>query len=94
MKLFNKSITWKTNKQNTVTTSFIKTEFLIIFQTIKKIIYLFRLMKSLILHLSKFLFIKCDNMQIICLLIAEFFKLQIKLRYVNIYSHWLQQKVQ
>ena len=65
MKLFNKSIIWKTNKQNTVTTSFIETEFLAISQTVKKIIYLFCLMKSLTLHLSKFLFIECDNMQII-----------------------------
>ena len=60
----------------------------------KKIIYLFCLMKSLILHLSKFLFIECDNMQIIWLLVVEFFKLQIKLRHVNIYSHWLRQEVQ
>ena len=67
--------------------SFTKTEFLTIFQTIKKIIYLFCLMKSLILYLSKFLFIKCDNMQTICLLIVEFFKLQTKFHYVNIHSH-------
>ena len=94
MKLFNKLITWKTNKKNTVTTSFIKTEFLTISQTAKKIIYLFHLMKSLILHLSKFLFIECDNMQIIWLLIVEFFKLQTKFCHVNIHSHWLRQKIQ
>ena len=74
--------------------SFIETEFLTISQTVKKIIYLFHLMKSLILHLSKFLFIECDNMQIIWLLIVEFFKLQTKLRYVDIHSHWLRQKIQ
>ena len=51
-------------------------------------------MKSLTLHLSKFLFIECDNMQIIQLLIVEFFKLQTKFCHVNIYSHWLRQKVQ
>ena len=94
MKLFNKPIAWKTNKQNTITTSFIETEFLAISQTIKKIIYLFHLMKSLILHLSKSLFIECDNMQTIWLLIAEFFKLQTKLRHVDIHSHWLRQKIQ
>ena len=74
--------------------TFIETKFLIISQTTKKIIYLFRLMKSLIIHLSKFLFIKCDNMRIIWLLIVEFFKLQTKFRHVNIHSHWLWQKVQ
>ena len=94
MKLFNKLVTWKTNKQNTVTTSFIETEFLAISQTAKKIIYMSRLMKSMILHLSKFLFIECDNMQIIWLLIAEFFKLQTKLHHVEIHSHWLRQEVQ
>ena len=51
-------------------------------------------MKSLILHLSKFLFIECNNMQTNRLLIAEFFKQQTKLRYVDIHSHWLQQKIQ
>ena len=74
--------------------SFTETEFLTISQTVKKIIYLFHLMKSLILYLSKFLFIECDNMQIIQLLIVEFFKLQTKLRHVDIYSHWLWQKIQ
>ena len=45
--------------------SFIETKFLTISQTIKEIIYLSYLMKSLILYLSKFLFIEYDNMQII-----------------------------
>ena len=94
IKLLNKPVTWQANKQNTVTTLFIEAEFLAILQTVKEIIYLFHLMKSLILHLSKFLFIECDNMQIIWLLIAEFFKLQTKLRHVNIHSHWLRQKIQ
>ena len=94
MKLFNGSIAWKTNKQNTVTTLSIEAEFLAISQTAKKIIYLSRLMKSLTLHLSEFLFIECDNMQTIWLLVAEFFKLQTKLRHVNIHSHWLRQEVQ
>ena len=73
---------------------FIEAEFLAISQTIKKIIYLFRLMKSLTLHLPKSLFIECDNMQTIQLLIVEFLKLQTKLRHVDIHSHWLRQKVQ
>ena len=93
IKLFNRSVIWKANKQNTVMTSFIETEFLAISQTTKKIIYLFCLMRSLILYLPEFLFIERDNMQIIWLLIAEFFKLQIKFRHVDIYSHWLRQKV-
>ena len=94
MKLFNGPITWKTNKQDTVMMLFTETEFLVISQTAKKVIYLFRLMRSLILHLSKLLFIKCDNMQTIRLLVAEFFKLQTKFRHVDIHSHWLRQEVQ
>ena len=75
-------------------TSFIEAKFLAISQPTKKIIYLFHLIKSLIIHLSKFLFIKCDNMWIIWLLIVEFFKLKIKFRHVDIHSHWLRQKIQ
>ena len=94
MKLFNGPVAWRANKQDTVTTSSTEAEFLAIFQTAKEVIYLSRLMRSLILHLPEPLSIECDNMQTIRLLVAESLKLQTKLRHVDIHSHWLRQEVQ
>ena len=94
MKLFNKSVVWKMNKQNTITTSSIEIEFLAMSQTIKKIIYLFYFMKSLTLYLSKFLSIECDNAQMIKLLIMKSLKFQMKFRHIDIHAHWLKQKIQ
>lgn len=51
-------------------------------------------MKSLTLILPKALTIECDNQQTIRLLVKKAMKLQIRLRHVDIHSHWLRQVVQ
>lgn len=94
MKLFDEVIVWKANKLDTVTILSIKTALLTISQIAKKAFHLFYLMKALILFLPKVLSIKCNNKQTIWLLVNKFTKLQIKLCYIDIYSHWLRQKIQ
>lgn len=75
MKLFGGAIAWKTNKQDTMTIFSTKTELLMVSQTAKKAIYLFRLMKALTLVLLEALAIKVNNWQTICLLVDEAMKL-------------------
>ena len=94
MKLFGRAITWRANKQDTVTTSSTEAELLAISQTAKEAIYLSRLMEALTLFFPEPLTIECDNKQTIRLLVDESTKLQTKLRYIDIHSHWLTQKVQ
>ena len=94
MKLFGGPVAWRANKQDTVTTSLMEAELLAIFQTAKEAIYLSRLMKAFKLSILEALTIECDNAQTIRLLVDELIKLQIKLRHVDIHSHWLRQKVQ
>lgn len=94
MKLFNGAVSWRANKQDTVTTSSTEAEFLAMSQTAKETIFLSRLIKSLTLNIPGPLIIECDNVQTIRLLVAESMKLQTKLRHVDIHSHWLRQEVQ
>lgn len=75
MKLFGGAIAWKTNKQDTMTIFSTKAELLMVSQTAKKAIYLFRLMKALTLVLLEALAIKVNNWQTICLLVDEAMKL-------------------
>lgn len=65
MKLFRGVITYRANKQDTITISSFKAELLAISQTVKEIIYLFWLIKALTLFIPKALIIECDNKQII-----------------------------
>ncbi len=94
MKLFGRAITWRANKQDTVTTSSTEAELLAIFQTAKEATYLSRLMETLTLFFPEPLTIECNNKQTIRLLVDEFTKLQTKLQHIDIHSHWLRQKVQ
>ena len=52
IKLFKGLISWKTNKQDTITTSITKTELLILSQTAKKSLYISRLITELRVQLK------------------------------------------
>jgi hypothetical protein len=93
MMLFGGLISYRANRQNTVTMLTIEAKFLALSQTVRKCIYMFRLFEALTLKLNKLLEIRCDNSQIIRLLTEEFAKLKIKLRHVDVHNHWLRQKI-
>lgn len=92
MKLFGGAITWKANKQDTVTTSSTEAELLALSQTAKELIFTGRLLKDLGLQLPTPLTIECDNKQTIRLIVAEAAKLSTKLRHIDIHRHWLRQE--
>jgi hypothetical protein len=74
----------------TVTTSTTEAELLALEFTVKKIIYISRLLKSLEEGWeSQEVLIYCDNKQTIQLVTAELLTLQTKLQYVDIHHHWL-----
>ena len=92
MMLFGGPISWRANKQDTVTTSSTEAELLALSQTAKEAICLGRLFKGLMLELDEPLAIQCDNRQSIRLVCEESAKLQTKLRHVDIHNHWLRQE--
>lgn len=63
MKLFGEAVTQRVNKQDTVITLSTEADLLAISQTAKEIIYLFRLMKALTLHIPEALTVERDNAQ-------------------------------
>jgi hypothetical protein len=89
MILFNGAISWRANKQDTVTTSSTEAELLALSQTAKNRIFLSRLFKTLSLSLNEPLTIDCDNTPTLHFIKEESAKLVTKLRHVDIYSHWL-----
>ena len=99
MLLFEELITWKINKQDTVTILSMKAELLTLSQTVKKAIFISYLLKVLMLMIDKSLIIEYNNKQTLRLVTKNFMKLSTKLWHVNIHNHWLwqehsQQKVQ
>ncbi|RMZ78499.1 hypothetical protein DV736_g6692, partial [Chaetothyriales sp. CBS 134916] len=62
MILFGGLITWRANKQNTVTTSTTEAELLALSQTAKEGIFIDRLLKGLTLQLNEPLLVYCDNL--------------------------------
>ena len=94
IKLFDGLIAWRANKQDTVTTSTTEAELLALSQVAKEAIFISRLLDELQIELlSSSITIQCDNKQTIRLVTEEISKLQTKLRHVDIYNHWLRQKV-
>jgi hypothetical protein len=92
MMLFSGPISWRANKQDTVTTSSTEAELLAMSQTAKEAIWLGRLFRAMLLELDEPLAIQCDNRQTIRLICEESAKLQTKLRHVDIHNHWLRQE--
>src|SRR5436190_1573921 len=92
MLLFGGPITWRANKQDTVTTSSTEAELLALSQTAKEAIFISRLLKALTLRLDEPLVIECDNRQTLRLVNEESMKLSTKLRHVDIHNHWLRQE--
>ena len=87
MTLFNGPISWRANKQDTVTTSSTEAELLALSQTTKEAIFLSRLFKALTLNLNEPLTINCDNTRTLRLVTEDSAKLVTKLRYVDIHNH-------
>jgi hypothetical protein len=93
MMLFGGLISYRANRQNTVTTLTTDAKLLALSQTARKCIYIFRLFEALTLKLNKPLEIRCDNSQIIRLLTEESAKLKTKLRHMDVHKHWLRQEI-
>ncbi len=87
MKFFGGPIAWRANKQDTITTSSIKAEFLTFLQTTKEAIYITKLFRALKVELNESLTIEYNNLITIRLLVEKAIKLQTKLRYVDIHFH-------
>jgi hypothetical protein len=80
MKLFSGLIGWRTNKQNTVTTSIIKIELLALTQAAKKSIYVSKLLQKLIINLNdQIIQIEYNNTQTINLITKKIALLKTKL---------------
>ena len=95
IKLFGGLISWRANKQDTVTTSTTEAELLALSQTAKESLYVSRLVKELGVTLDEnHVRIQCDNHQTIRLVNAELAVLSTKLRHVDIHNHWLRQEAQ
>jgi hypothetical protein len=92
MILFGGLISWRANKQDTVTTSSTEAELLALSQTAREALFIGRLFHALTLELDEPMSVQCDNMQTIRLVCEESMKLQTKLRHVDIHNHWLRQE--
>ena len=90
--LFRDAIVWKTSKQNTIIMSSTEAELLVLFQIVKKAIFISQLLNVMILKLNELLVVECDNSQTLRLVKEEFMKLSIKLCHVDIHNHWLHQE--
>ncbi|RKK07264.1 hypothetical protein BFJ66_g16419 [Fusarium oxysporum f. sp. cepae] len=93
MKLFGGTIGWRANKQDTVTTSITEAELLALAQAAKESMFISRLITELGVTLdNRSIIIQCNNAQTIRLINSDVALLQTKLRYVDIYNHWLRQE--
>lgn len=92
--LFGGLISWRANKQDTVTTSTTEAELLALSQAAKESLFVSRLLNELTIRLEdQQIHIQCDNAQTIRLVNAEIAQLQTKLRHVDIHNHWLRQEI-
>ncbi len=94
MKLYDDSIDWRAIKQVTMTIFNIETKLLILSRIAKKTIWWRRFFESIQYDSMKKLHIRCDNRQILRVLIKEMLKLDTKLKHVDIHKHWLKQEIQ
>ncbi len=94
MKLFGREVALRANEKDIVTTLSNEDELLAISQTAKETIYPSRLMQALNLVILEAHTIECDNAYKIRLVVDKSMKLRTKRQHVDIYLHWLRQKVQ
>ena len=87
IKLFKGLISWKANKQNTITTSTTESELLTLSQTTKESLYILRLItKSGVELKSNKIQIQYNNQQIIRLVNLKLIILSTKLKHIDIYN--------
>jgi hypothetical protein len=91
--LFGGLISYRANRQNTVTTSITEAKLLALLQAAKECLCISRLFEQLILRLNEPLELRCDNRQTIRLLTEDSAKLKTKFRHVDVHNHWLRQKI-
>ncbi len=84
----------KASKQNTVSASSTEAELLSLSKTAREVFWWTRLFKDIRLDIGHQPSAQCDNRLTIRLLTAETAKLNIRLRHVDVYHHWLRQSVQ
>jgi hypothetical protein len=95
VELFGSLISWRANKQDTVTTSTTEAELLALSQAAREAIVVGRLLRDLRITMEDSrLIIQCDNTRAISLITDEISRLRTKLRHVDIHRHWLRQEVQ
>jgi hypothetical protein len=92
--LYDDFINWRTAKQTIVIISSIEIELLTFIRIAKKIMWWKRFFEIIRFDSMKTLHIRCDNRQTLCILKKDVFKLDIKLKHVDIHRHWLRQKMQ
>ncbi len=92
--MYDDFINWRTAKQTIVIISSIEIELLTFIRIAKKIMWWKRFFEIIRFDSMKTLHIRCDNRQTLCILKKDVFKLDIKLKHVDIHRHWLRQKMQ
>lgn len=93
-KLCNGPIHWNSSKQATVTTSSTEAELLSLSNATKELIWMHRLFLGIEFNPDQEIEIFNDNMQTIRLLTKEDPIIKTKLKHVDIYQHWLRERVQ
>lgn len=93
-KLCNGPIHWNSSKQATVTTSSTEAELLAISNATKELIWMQRLFNGIKFNPGQDLLLFNDNIQTIRLLTKEDPLIKTKLKHVDIYQHWVRERVQ
>lgn len=93
-KLCNGPIHWNSSKQATVATSSTEAELLSLSNATKELIWMNRLFIGIKFDLDRDVEIFNDNMQTIRLLTKEDPIIKTRLKHVDIYQHWLRERVQ
>jgi hypothetical protein len=92
--LFDEMIDWIVKKQFIVSIFIIEAKLLSMLHIDKKLIWWINFFQKLKLDSNQNIIIYNDNLQIINLFISKIFKIETKLRHVNIAQCWLKQSVQ
>lgn len=90
--LYGGAIFWKAARQSTVTTSTTEAELLALEHVAKETMALKRFFKELLLDLSEYWTIWCDNQQTIRLVVGKNERITTRLRHVDIQNMWLRQE--